>query len=65
MPRVLNDAKTLLDNVRERGFTLAPETLKRMQAQREAHHRAWLRLGWTAVILIAAIFSGELYLILE
>ena len=65
MPRVLNDAKTLMDNVRERGFTLSPETLKRMQAQREAHHRAWLRLGWAAVILIAAIFSSELYLILE
>ena len=65
MPRVMNDAKTLLDKVREQGVTLSPETLAAMQSQRAAHHRAWLRLGWTALLLLGAIFFSEIYLILE
>ena len=65
MPRVLNDAKTLMDHVREQGFTLSPATVAQLQAQSHAHHRAWLRLGWAALIVLTALFAGELYLILE
>ena len=65
MPRVLNDAKTLMDDVRTRGFTLSPETIATMQSQRDAYHRAWLRLGWAALIILTALFASDLYLILE
>jgi ubiquinone biosynthesis protein len=65
LPRVLNDAKTLMDTVRDQGFTLSPDTVARIHAQRASQHRAWLRLGWAALILLGALLFSDLYLILE
>ena len=53
-PRVLREAKEFLENVKENGVRMSTESLAHLEAQRAAHHRQWMRLGWTIAALISA-----------
>ncbi len=58
-PRVLREVKQFLETTQRDGVTLSPQSLAKLEEQRAAHHRQWLRLGWTAFIFgvgIAAFF---------
>jgi ubiquinone biosynthesis protein len=56
-PRVLREAKEFLENVKENGITLSAQSLASLEAQRAAHHRQWLRLGWAAFGVLALLLT--------
>lgn len=61
-PRVLREVRDFIEKVQQEGMTLSPQSLKHLEEQRAAHHRQWLRLGWTALVLalgVAAFFIAE------
>lgn len=61
-PRVLRETKAFLEKIEQEGMTLSPKSLKHLEEQRAAHHRQWLRLGWTALIIgvgVAAFFIAQ------
>ena len=52
----MREAKEFLEKVQQHGIRLSADSLERLEAQRAAHHRAWMRLGWFAIItLIGAV----------
>ena len=53
-PRVLRGLKEYLETTKEEGITLSPQSLSKLEEQRAAHHRQWLKLGWSALILAVA-----------
>lgn len=57
-PRVLREAKDFLENIKERGITLSVQSLASLEAQRAAHHRQWLRLGWTATCVLLVLLGA-------
>lgn len=57
-PRVLREAKEFLRNVEERGITLSAQSLSSLEAQRADHHRAWMRLGWAGLLVLAVLAAG-------
>ena len=59
-PRVLREAKQFLDDVQKHGVTLSAASLASLEAQRAAQHRAWMRLGWTAIV-VAVMGIGAVY----
>lgn len=56
-PRVLREAKDFLEKVKEQGITLSAQSLASLEAQRAAHHRAWMRLGWAATSVFALLLG--------
>ncbi len=61
LPRVLRDVKDFLAQTQREGIVVAPSTFARLEAQRAAHHRAWLRFAWfgLAVAVASAFFIAE------
>jgi ubiquinone biosynthesis protein len=53
-PRVLREAKEFLESIKEQGITLSAQSLTSLEAQKAAHHQAWMRLGWMIAALMAA-----------
>ena len=61
-PRVMREAKEFLAKIEQEGVTLSAKSLAHLEEQRAAHHRQWLRLGWTALLFAvgtAAFFIAE------
>lgn len=65
MPTVLREVKQFMDDVKQHGVPVAKTSLEPMLRQRQRYQRAWLRLGWAFLLLLAAIFAGELYRLVE
>ncbi len=53
-PRVLREAKDYLEEMKRDGLRMSPASMEKLEAQRAAHHRAWMRLGWSLTAIIAA-----------
>lgn len=60
MPRVLRETKAFMDDIRERGFTLSPESMAGVKQQRATQHSAWLRLGWAVIALLTTALGLEI-----
>lgn len=60
-PRVLREAKEFLEKVQQQGVRMSPDSLSHLEAQRAAHHRAWMRLGWTVAALAAVELATVLW----
>ena len=53
-PRMLREVKDFIADTKENGLRVSPASMAHLEAQRAAHHRAWMRLGWTIAALVAA-----------
>lgn len=53
-PRTLRDIRDYVERTKTTGIELAPSSFAPLAAQREKQHKAWLRLGWTALALLTA-----------
>ncbi len=60
-PRVLREAKEFLENIKERGITLSVQSLASLEAQKAAHHRQWLRLGWSATLAVVGLLGAMVW----
>lgn len=61
MPRVLREAKALMEDIKANGMPINQATLSALQAQKSRHHRAWLRFAWAVLTLLACVFFSEVY----
>jgi ubiquinone biosynthesis protein len=61
MPKVLREARELLDEVKASGLPVSQRALAEMQASRRYQHRALLRLGWVVAGLLAALSGLLIY----
>ncbi len=59
-PRVLREAKDYLEAVKKDGLRMAPESLAKLEAQRAAHYRGWMRLGWVVAAILATNVALQL-----
>jgi ubiquinone biosynthesis protein len=58
-PRVLRELKHFAEQIEASGITLNPQSLAHLEAQRAAHHRARMRLGWAIFLALIGLAATQ------